>query len=140
MQVEANGTDPQQRQRKKKPPPASPAAALPESTTLSTDGGNDEKAGAADPEGDETSSTPGLEVSGSYKWGSACLTVLPDAWLMEEVARRARTASEKDQKGAQMDLNGEAKVPSDAKPAPLIQMPNASKVMLCNTGKCEMFD
>ena len=129
MQVEANGTDPQQRQRKKK-------------ADGSSDGGNTEKAAAAEGEGGDASST--VEVSGAYKWGSACLTVLPDAWLMEEVARRARISNEKGQEDGhgseQMDLNGASEVPSGAKPAPLIQMPNASKVMLCNTGKCEMFD
>lgn len=122
--MEANGTDPQQRQRKKK----------------AGGGGNTEK--AAEGEGDDA--TPSAEVSGAYKWGSACLTVLPDAWLIEEVARRARSASEKGQDtgqgSEQMDLNGATEVPSGAQSAPLIQMPNASKVMLCNTGKCEMFD
>jgi len=67
----------------------------------------------------------------SVKWGASCLAVLPDAWLEEEAARRKRARSERGEGGGLGEETAAAAIQ--------VNMPG-SKVMLCNTGKCEMFD
>lgn len=133
----ANGTDLQRPRRQAPAAGLEPPAAGAESSRGRSSGG---KAAAA---AHAASVSAGLEGGGSEscKWGAACLAVLPDAWLAEEGARRAHqraAAGQPEQGGKEEDL---AEALSASDPAVfVVAPPRGSKVQLCNTGKCEMFD
>jgi hypothetical protein len=98
-----------------------------------------------DPPAAALSAAPALvdEVSGvaSLKWGTECMAIIPDDWLLEEVQRRSRTKTL-----ASADIHPareEAATGEVAAAAPRLLLAVSSfkvPLQLCNTGKCEMFD
>jgi hypothetical protein len=83
------------------------------------------KSAASEQEEDEQFAGRGEPDKDSVKWGSECLSVVPDSWLEEELRRR---------KEAKKEYSGEE---GGTTSVPLV---GGQGVKLCNTGKCEMFD
>jgi len=119
-----------------------PASAVPAvaSAAANDPAGEEEKrgCGAAESAGLPKGAPSEALGSAAFKWGGACLSVLPSGWLEEELERRRRGVS--GEKGCVTpEAHGDEgsfrfSMPGSSGPG------SSTCVQLCNTGKCEMFD
>jgi len=75
--------------------------------------------------------------SSAVKWGKDCLSVIPDAWLEEEMNRRA---SQRTQMNDMTTTNSIKSASIQQGEGGGVVSGIESGVQLCGTGKCEMFD